>query len=293
MTTEAKRCDDFAPPPEVQPSDGFRLWAVVLAGGAGSRMGDLGKQIPKVFLPLGLEPVLNRPVQECLNQVGESGRVIVLTRKRLEDKLPGVNYEQWAKAWKTTHGTDARIELWFEEDATGVSARNLPSGACVGLAAFIELLGKVAQDRCPTHLLIVAGDNYFTSTLDDIVEGARRHNNECILAVRSIDDPQLAVGRFGVARVDETLPSPRPVNEYREKPKTRAGRTIALGIYCMPMVCLASIEGYLAKVQQENIENIERIDKFQQNYDEEVGVISKDSERARAKALPCGANGGG
>lgn len=245
-------------PQAIEPS--FNLWGVVLAGGAGSRMGDTGKQIPKIYLPIGLEPVLNRPVEACLQRIGSQGRVIVLTRKR-HDALD-LDLENWATGWKRVwFGDERRVEVWFEEDAANTQTQNLP-GACVALAAFLTIIEtkKVPQNSRPSHLLIIAGDNYFDGNLEELVENTKRYPKDAFLATKAIDDPEQAVDRFGVVKIDENAIPPQRILRYTEKPARiqDSGTTIALGIYCLPVGHVEQVSKYVSDCMTKRQEELDR-----------------------------------
>ncbi len=80
-------------------TDDFIVWAVVLAGGLGSLSGVLGQQIPKVFLPVGLDPVINTPVLRC-NECTDIEMIFILTRKGYPEIPDDETLKNWVDEWK-------------------------------------------------------------------------------------------------------------------------------------------------------------------------------------------------
>jgi NDP-sugar pyrophosphorylase family protein len=122
----------------------YSLVALVLAGGAGTRMGQT-TPIPKVYLPVGIEPVINRPVNKAL-AIQDVTKVYNLTRKSHPD-LKNVNLEDWATQWKQIHyPSNNKVGILFEED---LLAQNPPVhiGAVVALKNAIDYFNKQNPPR--------------------------------------------------------------------------------------------------------------------------------------------------
>ena len=230
----------------------FNLWAIVLAGGPNSRRGATGQQIPTVYQPIGLEPVINCAVSACLNRITpKTGKVIILTRKEHPQLInfdKKVDLESWAKGWLSSYfpKNDA-IDIWFEENASDTSKLNV-NGSCVALKAFIELLGtenwftKHPDVLRPTHVLIVAGDNYFDDDLKGIQKLVENNPEVGAVAIRELDDSADAIGRFGVVEINSNL----EIRKYEEKPNnTNDYKHFAPAIYCLPIEQLQRVDDHI------------------------------------------------
>jgi len=237
----------------------INLWAIVLAGGPNSRRSATGKQIPTVYQPIGLEPVINCSVSTCKKLITPvTGRVIILTRKN-HPKLNKVNLQNWAKGWKETHFLeDKDIDIWYEDEAVATSNLKVKGnkifGACIALKAFIELLDKVkwvekhSEFQPPTHVLIIAGDNYFDNDLKGIKDWMEKNPEVGVVATREIDESADAAGRFGVMKID----AHQMIEVYTEKPENPKYKTIAPAIYCLPIIQLRLIEEHVTQCLQCN-----------------------------------------
>jgi len=226
------------------------LWAIVLAGGPNSRRGATGQQIPTVYQPIGLEPVINCAVSACLNRItSKTGKVIILTRKKHPQLInfdnKKVDLESWTKGWLSSHfpRNDA-IDIWFEENAIKTSTKYRANGSCIALSAFIELLDIVKyQDILqPTHVLIVAGDNYFDDDLIGIQKLVENNPEVGAVAIRELDDSADAIGRFGVVEINSNL----EIRKYEEKPNnTNDYKHFAPAIYCLPIEQLRLVDDHI------------------------------------------------
>ena len=167
----------------------FRLSAIILAGGPGKKMGATGQLIPTVFLPIGLDPVINTSVQKC-HECDDINYIWVLTRKKCDD-LQGGKLETWVNNWitlikETELGKTKNLTTIFEEDLDS-KAFSSEHGSVVAIYRFIstgfikDLLAEEAIDNFPTHILIVAGDNYITSDFSPLINAAKCYPEACLL----------------------------------------------------------------------------------------------------------------
>jgi NDP-sugar pyrophosphorylase family protein len=220
--------------------------ALILAGGAGTRMGITGTKIPKVFLHVGLEPVINRPVKRAL-EINEIETVFVLTRKSHPER-PDVDLEAWVKDWRTKYfGEETRIaDPLYEEDLE----EDLPplpgvgyEGAVVALARAVQRLR--AESCTPSRVLILAGDNFIDESIAPIIEASRADTEAVVIATRSVSNRAQARRRFGVVEVNHVSASGNPVIGYEEKPDDPRSAEVSIGVYCFPFDKLEMVETYL------------------------------------------------
>lgn len=224
-----------------------RLVAVILAGGVGTRMGTTGAQIPKVYLPIGLEPVINRPVSRCLD-INEIKKIYVLTRKA-HPELPNVNLEQWAETWKSLwYDKYPQVDNIYEEDLDPVDGCGAINGAIVALAQIASYLKK--EDEPPSHIIVMAGDNFLDSSINQLVLASNESPDNVIIATRSIANRALARKRFGVVQVNHTGGHSNPVIDYEEKPDDPRSSDVSIGLYIFPIDQLLRTREYLAHLSK-------------------------------------------
>jgi len=225
-----------------------KLVAVILAGGVGTRMGTTGAQIPKVYLPVGLEPVINRPVFRSL-EIDEVEKIYVLTRKKHPD-LPNVDLEQWAETWRSLWFKDdiSRVEIAYEEELEKLPINNddTLSGAIIALAKIGNHFRETANP--PSHVIIMAGDNFLDSNITPLVRASDELPESLIIATRTIANRAIARNRFGVVEMDQAEGYSRQVIDYKEKPDTPQSSDVSIGLYIFPLKILLRVEEYLAYV---------------------------------------------
>jgi glucose-1-phosphate thymidylyltransferase len=226
------------------------LVAVILAGGSGGRMGTTGAQIPKVYLHVGLEPVINRPVSRCL-EIKDIKKVFVLTRRRHPD-LPTADLEYWAETWKKLwYENEQRIEIVYEEDLQEVHSTLDKLGAVVALNRIVRKFA--AEPSPPSHVLIAAGDNFIDYNIAALVQASSKAKDDVIIAARFIPKKQVARRRFGVVQIDRgqgnTITGYK-VTGYQEKPEDPLSSDVSIGLYVFPVKELQRIEEYLEYVSK-------------------------------------------
>lgn len=133
---------------------------VIVAGGLGTRLGDLTRELPKPMLPIGGVPLLRRQVDQ-FREAG-IGRVVILA-----GHLSPV-IEERALAWSDER---CRIEVVVEREPLG-------SGGCLQL---------VPQAHGP--LVVAFGDVVFDMDLSALVEAHRRREATITAVVHPNDHP--------------------------------------------------------------------------------------------------------
>lgn len=133
---------------------------VIVAGGRGTRLGELAREIPKPMLPIGGRPLLQRQI-DSFREAG-IGRVVILA-----GHLASV-IEQQARAWSDEH---CRIEVVVEREALG-------SGGCLQL---------VPQAHGP--LVVAFGDVAFDMDLRALLRAHHEREARVTAVVHPNDHP--------------------------------------------------------------------------------------------------------
>jgi NDP-sugar pyrophosphorylase family protein len=211
-------------------------------------MGSTGTKIPKVYLPIGLEPVLNRPVKRAL-EVQAVREVYILTR-RAHPAMPGVDLADWADDWRRKYfGNEGRVKPPLFEEDLEQSVIDVP-GALTALHRAYAFLQKLPDP--PTHVLVLAGDNFIDASLESLVEAHREHPDSPFIATRTLSSRAQASGRFGVVEVDHQGTLAEQVIGYEEKPLEPKTSEVSIGLYLFPMPTLESFVTYLSELTEEN-----------------------------------------
>jgi len=175
------------------------LRGVILAGGKGTRLGDLTKVTNKHLLPVGPYPMVYHPLKKM---VGAGIRDILL--------VSGTEHMgDFVELFGSGKDYDCRLTYRVQDEAGGIAQ-------ALGLA---ELFSQNARS------LVILGDNIFDDALADFVSQAAAHPNDAQVMLKEVADPQ----RYGVAELKDGV-----VINIEEKPKHPKSNLAVAGIYLYP-----------------------------------------------------------
>jgi len=172
---------------------------VILAGGKGTRMGELTKVTNKHLLPVGPYPMVYHPLKK-LTGAGLSEILLVSGTEHMGDfvELLGSGKD---------HG--CRLTYRVQDEAGGIAqALGLAEHFCTG-----------------SRSLVLLGDNIFRDPLISFVEKANTRTDWAWIGLKEVHDP----GRYGVAELDGDK-----VVSIVEKPKEPKSNFAVVGIYLYP-----------------------------------------------------------
>ncbi|GIW80824.1 MAG: glucose-1-phosphate thymidylyltransferase [Gemmatales bacterium] len=172
---------------------------VILAGGKGTRLGDLTKVTNKHLLPVGSMPMVFYPLK----------------------KLVGAGISEILLVSGTEHMGDF-VELLGSGREYGCSLTYRVQDEAGGIAQALGLAAHFCRDAISVVLL---GDNIFYDPLGPIVEEASSHPEWAWLTLMKVSDPQ----RFGVAELQNDR-----IVSIEEKPAKPKSDYAVLGIYIYP-----------------------------------------------------------
>ncbi|MDO4536177.1 MAG: glucose-1-phosphate adenylyltransferase [Clostridium perfringens] len=188
--------------------------AMILAGGQGSRLGVLTKNLAKPAVPFGGKyRIIDFPLSNCSN----SGiyTVGVLTQyKPLElNSHIGIG-DTWdldrrdggvriLPPYQKEKGGD-----WYKGTANAIHQN----------AAFIDM-------HEPEYVLILSGDHIYKMDYDKMLDFHKEKQADATIAV--IDVPLREASRFGIMNTNEDL----SIYEFEEKPKNPKSTNASMGIY--------------------------------------------------------------
>lgn len=172
---------------------------VVLAGGKGTRLGELTKVTNKHLLPVGPSPMVYYPLRKLIG-AGITNILLVSGTEHMGDfvELLGSGREQ-----------HCQLTYRVQDEAGGIA----------------QALG-LAEQFCSGHpLVVILGDNIFQDSLEEIVAAAAAHPGHAWIALKEVPDP----GRYGVAEVQGNR-----ILSIEEKPKEPKSNFAVAGIYVYP-----------------------------------------------------------
>src|SRR5438477_8315635 len=181
---------------------------VILAGGKGTRLGELTKVTNKHLLPVGPLPMVYYPLKKLVG-AGVTDILLVSGTEHMGDFVELLG-----------SGRDFRCHLTYrvQDEAGGIAQ-------ALGLAA--DFCG---QGRCA----VLLGDNVFFDPLGPLLDQARAHAEHAWIALKQVPDP----GRYGVAEVKD-----RKLVDIEEKPSHPRSDFAVAGIYLYPPDVFEVIKG--------------------------------------------------
>jgi len=191
------------------------LIAIVLAGGYGTRLQALSKNLPKPLLKVGGRPVLDY-VFDKLAELKDVRHVIISTNARFQH-----HFAEWLES------NPQRMALIV----TDKSSSEEKPGA---LASLSQIVSQVTDD-----CLIIAGDNLFTSSLKPMIHMFKRKSC-AIVALYDLNDHELAK-QYSTALTN----AHGRIMAYAEKPENPETTLVGTCIYILPNRTLKRVEEYL------------------------------------------------
>jgi glucose-1-phosphate thymidylyltransferase len=175
------------------------LRGVVLAGGKGTRLGELTKVTNKHLLPVGPYPMVYYPLKKLVG-VGIKEVLLVSGTEHMGDFVELLG-----------SGREHQCNLTYRvQDEAG------------GIAQALGLAELFAHD---SRVLVILGDNIFFDSLHDFVAQASDHPESAWVALKEVPDP----GRYGVAELEG-----QRIIALEEKPKVPRSNYAVAGIYLYP-----------------------------------------------------------
>ncbi len=197
--------------------------ALILAAGYATRLYPLTLNKAKPLLVVGGKPIIEWAVDNLLG-VPDLDAIYIVTN----DKF-AADFETWSDRYQQRHP-----ELKFKVVNDGSTSDEDKLGA-IGDINFVVMRENMSR----SGLLIIAGDNLFTESLESFVECARR--TDATVAVYDVGDTE-AIKKYGNITVD----AQGIITRFEEKPKNPQGSLAAIALYYYSPAVLSLLTTYLA-----------------------------------------------
>jgi glucose-1-phosphate thymidylyltransferase len=172
---------------------------IVLAGGKGTRLGELTKVTNKHLLPVGPIPMVYHPLKKIVG-AGIKDVLLVSGTEHMGDFVELLG-----------SGKDHQCSLTYRvQDEAG------------GIAQALGLAQTFAQGH---RSLVILGDNIFYSPVSKMLDDANKQPDWAWIGLQKVHDP----GRYGVAELKGNQ-----VLSIEEKPKNPKSDFAVIGIYIYP-----------------------------------------------------------
>jgi len=193
--------------------------AIILAGGYGTRLKALSKNLPKPLLKVAEKPMLEH-IFDRLAEIEEIKYVIISTNMRFKQQ-----FQEWL--WLHDFQWKAKIvadKSRFEEEKPGA------------IASLAQLTSGMEDDY-----LIVAGDNLFTSSLKAMFRTFR--DKSCaIVGLYDVKDRSLTKQYSAV-----TVDAQGRIMSLNEKPTNPETTLIGTCVYMLPRRTVSKVKEYLTE----------------------------------------------
>jgi glucose-1-phosphate thymidylyltransferase len=172
---------------------------VILAGGKGTRLGELTKVTNKHLLPVGSYPMVYHPLKKLVG-AGVKDVMLVSGTEHMGDFVELLG-----------SGRDHECSLTYrvQDEAGGIAQ-------ALGLAALFCSGGRCA---------VILGDNIFLDPLGPLLAEANQHPDWAWVALKQVPDP----GRYGVAELQG-----KRIVGIEEKPDKPKSDYAVAGVYVYP-----------------------------------------------------------
>lgn len=208
-----------------------KVLAMILAGGQGSRLGPLTKNIAKPAVPFGGKyRIIDFVLSNCTNSGIRNVAVLTQYQPLILNEHIG-NGGPWDLSTKDTGVTilqpfaSATEEKWFKGTAHAIY-QNIP---------FMD-------NYEPDYVIILSGDHIYKMNYEKMLKFHKE--KEAALTIAVLEVPWEEAPRFGIMNTDSEM----KITEFEEKPKNPKSNLASMGIY---IFSYAELKKYL-EMKDEN-----------------------------------------
>ncbi len=188
--------------------------AMILAGGQGSRLGTLTKNVAKPAVPFGSKyKIIDFPLSNCSHSGIDT--VGVLTQyEPLELNTYIGNGQPWGLDRKDGGVFVLPPYLSSEKGDWYKGTAN----------AIYQNMGFISQFS-PSYVVVLSGDHIYKMDYRKMLSFHKKNNADATIAV--IEVPWNEASRFGIMNTDENM----KITEFKEKPKNPESNLASMGVY--------------------------------------------------------------
>ncbi len=196
---------------------------LILGAGYATRLYPLTLNQPKPLLPVAGKPMIEY-VLDNVAPIGNIDRVYVVTNAKFAD-----HFQKWADAYSS------RAKL----DFTIVNDKSTDDSNKLGAIGDLHLV--VTKEKIDDDLIVVAGDNLFSQSIEEFGRFCRQKNAP-VLGVYDVGNLDVVTKYSSI----ELAPDGRIVS-FEEKPKNPKSSLIGIALYYYPKATLPLIKQYIAE----------------------------------------------
>src|SRR6059058_1867388 len=197
---------------------------IILAAGYATRLHPLTLTQPKPLLPVAGKPMIEY-VLDNLAPIGGLDRIYVVTNAKF-----ATHFQKWADGYRA-----AKAKL----DFTIVNDRSTDDTNKLGAIGDLHLV--ISREKVDDDIIVVAGDNLFSQSLEDFGRFARSKNAP-ILAVYDVGNLE-EIKKYNAITMDQD----GRITFFEEKPKQPASTITGIALYYYPRATLPQIRQYITE----------------------------------------------
>jgi glucose-1-phosphate thymidylyltransferase len=197
---------------------------LILAAGYATRLYPLTLTQPKPLLPVAGKPMIEY-VLDNIAPIGGIDRVYVVTN----EKFAG-HFQRWSEGYS---GAKSKLEFTIVNDHSTDDRNKL------GAIGDMHLVLK--QEKVDDDLIVVAGDNLFSQSLEDF-GAVCREKKAPVLAVYDVGSLE-EIKKYNSITLDAT----GKITFFEEKPKTPTSTLTGIALYYYPKSVLPLIHQYMTE----------------------------------------------
>lgn len=196
---------------------------LILAAGYATRLYPLTLTQPKPLLTVAGQPMIDY-VLDNLAPIGGIDRVYVVTNA----KFAG-HFQEWSRQYRASK---ARLDFTIVNDGSTDDSNKL------GAIGDMHLV--ITREKVEDDLMVVAGDNLFSESLQDFGRYCREKNGP-VLAVYDVGNLQ-EITKYNSISIDAS----GKITFFEEKPKNPTSTLTGIALYYYPKASLPLIHEYMA-----------------------------------------------
>jgi glucose-1-phosphate thymidylyltransferase len=172
---------------------------IILAGGKGTRLGELTRVTNKCVLPLGDAPMIYHSIKKMVHS--GINEILIVTG---------------------TEHMGGFVELLGSGKRFGCNFTYKVQDEALGIAHALSLWSGICREKC----VVILGDNVFEDDLDDFVHLSAIHPYRAFVGITAVDNPTA----FGNIEFNKDC----SIKQIVEKPKVALSSHIVTGLYSYP-----------------------------------------------------------
>lgn len=200
------------------------MYILILGAGYATRLYPLTLNQPKPLLGVAGKPMVNH-VLDNLSTIAGVDKVCVVTNAKFVS-----HFQKWADDY---HKSGSKLSFKILNDGSTDDTNKL--GAIGDINFFLE------QEKVDQDILVVAGDNLFSKSLEGFGKFAQEKNAP-VLAVYDVKDLE-AIKKYNSITLDDS----GKITFFEEKPKDPKSTLTGIALYYYPKHTLPLIKQYVAE----------------------------------------------